>query len=124
MKTQDHTLNDRQLDDALDALQPPVPSDTLVRRVHDMAPPPQKVFVTPRRAAAAALVMALGAATMMHMAHTGSVAPMAPTATTAAPAPIAAISDPAGEIPVSDLELGGESTAPVETFSVAGMPLE
>ena len=127
MNTQDQQMNDRQLDAALDALRPPVPSDTLVRRVRDMAPipqpAPQKVFATPRRAAAAALVMAIGAATMLHMTTSGSVAPMA-TATASAPAPIAAIADPAGEIPVSDLELGGDSTAPAETFSIAGMPLE
>ncbi|MFT5489120.1 MAG: hypothetical protein ACI9JL_004333 [Paracoccaceae bacterium] len=121
MSTQDQQMNDQQLDAALDALQPPVPSDTLVRRVHDMAPAAQKVFMTPRRAAAAALVMAIGAATMLQMTTSGSVAPMA---TPASPSPIAAIADPAGEIPVSDLELGGESTGPAETFSVAGMPLE
>lgn len=120
MSEQDHRLNDLQLDAALDRLQPPVPSDTLVRRVRDMAPVPQKIFMTPRRAAAAALVMALGAATMMHLANSGNVAP----ATTLTPLPIAAVADPAGEIPVSDLALGGGGAAPVETFSVAGMPLE
>lgn len=121
MNTQDRQMNDRQLDAALDALQPPVPSDTLVRRVHAMAPAPQKVFMTPRRAAAAALVMALGAATMLHMAHSGNVASVA---TTVAPSPIAAVTDPAGEIPISDLALGDETRAPAETFSIAGMPLE
>ena len=121
MNTQDRKLNDQQLDAALDALQAPVPSDTLIRRVHDMAPAPQKVFITPRRAVAAALVMALGAAAMLHMANSANVAP---TATTAAPSPIAAIADPAGEIPVSDLELGDDITAPAESFSIAGMPLE
>lgn len=121
MSTQDQQMNDRQLDAALDALQPPVPSDTLIRRVHNMAPAAQKVFVTPRRASAAALVMALGAATLMHMASSGSVGPVTAKP---APAPIAAIADPAGEIPVSDLELGGDSTAPAESFSIAGMPLE
>lgn len=125
MSTQDQQMNDQQLNAALDALQPPVPSDTLVRRVQDMAPAaqvvPQRIFMTPRRAAAAALVVAIGAATMLQMSNSGSVAPMA---TSASPSPIAAIADPAGEIPVSDLELGGESTGPAETFSVAGMPLE
>lgn len=119
MSTQDQQMNDRQLDAALDALQPPVPSDTLIRRVRGMAPVPQKTFVTPRRAAAAALVMAIGAATMLHMMNSVGVVPV--TATTA---PIASIADPAGEIPVSDLELGGDSTAPAESFSIAGMPLE
>jgi hypothetical protein len=121
MNTQDRKLNDQQLDAALDALRAPVPSDTLIRCVHDMAPAPQKVFVTPRRAAAAALVMALGAATMMHMANSGNVVPLTKSA---APMPIAAILDPAGEIPVSDFELGDDSTAPAESFSIAGMPLE
>ena len=41
MTMQNHQMNDDQLDAALDALQPPVPSDTLVRRVHVMAPHPQ-----------------------------------------------------------------------------------
>lgn len=121
MSTQDQQMNDRQLNAALDALQPPVPSDTLIRRVQDMAPAPQKVFMTPRRAAAAALVMAIGAATMLQMSNSTSVAPVA---TSASPTPIAAIADPAGEIPVSDLELGGDGAPPAETFSVAGMPLE
>lgn len=120
MSKQDHRLNDRQLDAALDRLQPPVPSDTLVRRVHSMAPAPQKTIMTPRRAAAAALVMALGAATMMHMANSGNVA----STKTLSPLPVAAIADPAGEIPVPELALGGSGAAPVETFSIAGMPLE
>lgn len=121
MTTQDQQMNNRQLDAALDALQPPVPSDTLIRRVHAMAPTPQNVFVTPRRAVAAALVAALGAATLMHMANSGNVGPVTGTA---APAPIAAIADPAGEIPVPELLLGGDGAAPAESFSIAGMPLE
>tara|TARA_R110002072_G_scaffold10726_58_gene49794 strand:- start:24 stop:389 length:366 start_codon:yes stop_codon:yes gene_type:complete len=121
MSKQDRTLNDNQLDAALDRLRPPVPSDTLVRRVHQMAPAPQRVFVTPRHAAAAALVMALGAAAMLHIANSGNVAPLA---TTAPPASIAAILDPAGEIPVSDVEMGDDSATPAESFSIAGMPLE
>lgn len=114
-------MNDQQLDAALGALQASVPSDTLVHRVHSMAPAPQKVFVTPRRAAAAALVMDLGAVTMLHLANSGNVVPLTKSG---APMPIAAIMDPAGEIPVSDFELGDDSTAPAESFSIAGMPLE
>jgi hypothetical protein len=121
MTTPNGQMNDDQLNAALDALRPPVPSDTLVRRVHVMAPPPQKAFMTPRRAVAAALVMAVGAAAMLHLANFGSVAPMAPSET---PAAIAAVADPAGEIPVSDLDLGEEVRTPTETFSIAGMPLE
>ena len=121
MTMQNHQMNDDQLDAALDAFKSPVPSDTLVRRVHVMAPHPQKVFMTPRRSAAAALIMALGAATMLHMANSKSIAP---TATPASPAPIAAVADPAGEIPVSDLALGDEATISREPFSMAGMPLE
>jgi hypothetical protein len=118
---QNHKMNDDQLDAALDALKSPVPSDTLVHRVHVMAPPPQKVFMTPRRLAAAALIMALGAATRLHMANSNSIAP---TATPGSPAPIAAVADPAGEISVSDLALGDEVTISREPLSMAGMPLE
>jgi hypothetical protein len=118
---QNHKMNDDQLDAALDALKSPVPSDTLVHRVHVMAPPPQKVFMTPRRLAAAALIMALGAATRLHMANSNSIAP---TATPGSPAPIAAVADPAGEISVSDLALGNEVTISREPLSMAGMPLE
>ena len=121
MSTQHRQMNDQQLDAALGALKARVRSDSLVRRVHNMAPAPQKVFVTPRRAAAAALAMALGAATMLHLANSGNVVPLTKSA---APMPIAAILDPADEIPVSDFELGDDSTAPAESFSIAGMPLE
>ena len=121
MNTQDRQMNDQQLDSALGALQASVPSDILVRRVHNMAPAPQKVFVTPRRAAAAALVMDLGAVTMLHLANSGNVVPLTKSG---APMPIAAIMDPAGEIPVSDFELADDSTAPAESLSIAGMPLE
>ena len=121
MTTLNSQINDDQLDAALDALQPPVPSDMLVRRVHVMAPAPPKVFMTPRRAVAAALVMAVGAATILHMASLGNVAPMTPAVMSA---PIAAVTDPAGEIPVSELALGHEMTLPVEPFSMAGLPLE
>ena len=121
MTMQNHKMNDDQLDAALDALKSPVPSDTLVRRVHVMAPPPQKVFMTPRRLAAAALIMALGAATRLHMANSNSIAP---TATPGSPAPIAAVADPAGETSVSDLALGDEVTISRAPLSMAGMPLE
>ena len=121
MTMQTHQMNDDQLDAALDALQPPVPSDTLVRSVHVMAPRPQKVFTTHRRSAAAALVIAVSAATTLHMANSNSIAP---TATLSSPAPIAAVADPASEIPVSDLALGDEATISREPLSMAGMPLE
>jgi hypothetical protein len=118
MTTPNGQMNDDQLNAALDALRPPVPSDMLVRRVHLMAPAPQKVFMTTRRAVAAALLMAVGAATMLHLATSNTVAPPV------TPAAIAAISDPAGEIPVSDLVLGDGNTPRTERFSMAGLPLE
>lgn len=121
MTTPNGQMNDDQLNAALDALRPPVPSDMLVRRVHLMAPAPQKVFMTTRRAVAAALLMAVGAATMLHLATSNTVAPVAPPVT---PAAIAAISDPAGEIPVSDLVLGDGNAPRTERFSMAGLPLE
>ena len=117
MSNESLEMNDVQFDAALDRLQPPVPSETLVARVHAMAPKPERAIYTPRRAAAAALVMALGAATLLQMTDTRQTAPAA--------LPVAAIADPAGEIPVSDLALADETTAlPTEPFSVAGMPLE
>ena len=117
MSTKPDQMNDTQLDAALDRLHAPVPSDLLVARVRAMAPRPERVFMTPRRAAAAMLVAALGAATILQMAviphhHAASVA---------------AIADPAGEISLPDLvqEEDESSTAlPTEPFSVAGVPLE
>jgi hypothetical protein len=117
MSNESLDMNDAQLDAALDRLQPPMPSETLVARVQAMAPTPQRAMFTPRRAAAAALVVALGAATLLQMTDPQQNAP--------ASQPVAAIADPAGEIPVSDLALADETTTlPTEPFSVAGMPLE
>ena len=65
--------------------------------------------------------MDLGAVTMLHLANSSNVVLLTKSG---APMPIAAILDPAGEIPVSDFELGDDSTAPAESFSIAGMPLE
>jgi len=114
-----NAMDDAQLDAALDRLRPPVPSDILVARVRAMTPEPERVFLTPRRAAAAMLAVAIGAATLLQMTDIPRGAATAPT--------VAAIADPAGEIPVSDLALtdDGDATAlPTEPFSVAGMPLE
>lgn len=124
MSKESKIMDDTQLDDALDRLRAPVPSDTLVARVNAMAPRPQPAFVTPRRAAAAMLAVALGAATMLQMTDNQ----MTDNRRSAvSPEPVAAIADPAGEIPVSDLALsddGDPNALPTEPFSVAGMPLE
>ena len=119
MSKESGIMDDIQLDAALDRLHAPQPSDTLVARVNAMAPPLQRAFVTPRRAAAAMLAVALGAATMLQMTESRQSAVSAN--------PVAAIADPAGEIPVSDLALSDETNPnalPTEPFSVAGMPLE
>lgn len=119
MSKEPEIMDNTQLDAALDRLRPPVPSDTLVARVNAMVPRPQRTLVTPRRAAAAMLAVALGAATMLQM--TDNLHPAV------FPGPVAAIADPAGEIPVSDLALSEDdnpNALPTEPFSVAGMPLE
>jgi len=117
MSNESLQMNDTQLDAALDRLHPPVPSETLVARVHAMAPKPERAVFTPRRATAAALVLALGAATLLQMTEIRQTAPASP--------PVAAIADPAGETPVSGLALSDDTNAlPTEPFSIAGMPLE
>jgi hypothetical protein len=121
MSNEFDTMDNTQLDAALDRLRPPQPSDTLVARVRGMTPIPKPDRLMPRRAVAAMLALAIGAATLLQM-NTD------PTDTTpgAKPAqPVAAIADPAGEIPVSDLALADDAvSAPTEPFSIAGMPLE
>lgn len=117
MSTELERMSDAQLDAALDRLRPPMPSDTLSTRVRGMTPTPAPDLLTPRRAAAAMLALAIGAATLLQIN----------TAPTGGPpvAPVAAIADPAGEIPVTDLALADETaTAPTEPFSMAGLPLE
>jgi hypothetical protein len=119
MSKESKIMDDTQLDATLGRLRPPAPSDTLVARISAMAPRPQRTLVTPRRAVAAMLAVALGAATMLQTTDNRQTAVF--------PEPVAAIADPAGEIPVSDLALSEEANPnalPTEPFSVAGMPLE
>lgn len=117
MSNESDRMDDKQLDEALDRLRAPLPSDTLVARLRTMAPVPvvpRKFFLlTPRGAAAAMLAVSIAAATLLQVAST-------PPAQ-----PVAAIADPAGEIPVSDLAVADENpAAPTEPFSLAGLPLE
>lgn len=110
-------MDDTQLDEALDRLRAPLPSDTLVARVRSMAPAPaverKSVFFSSRAAAAAMLAISLGVATLLQVSATPPVQP------------VATIADPAGEIPVSDLGVAEETPSlPTEPFSLAGMPLE
>ena len=116
-------LDDAQLNAALDRLSAPVPSDTLTQRVRGMTPKPGRAVFTPRRTAAAALVVAVGVAMVLNT----TMPPTAPSVATLERVPVAAIADAAGEILLPDLALTGEgaqNAAPTEPFSVAGIPLE
>ena len=116
-------LDDAQLDAALDRLSAPVPSDTLTQRVRSMTPKPDRAVFTPRRTAAAVLAVAVAAAIVLN----ANMPPTGPSVATLEPVPIAAIDDPAGQIPLPDLELTGEgapNAIPTEPFPVTGIPLE
>lgn len=115
MSKESDSMDDAQLDAALDRLRAPAPSDTLVARTKAMAPVAVRkpALLTPRRAAAAMLALSLGAAALLQINTVPTIEP------------VAAIADPAGEIPVSDLAVADETVAPpTEPFSLAGLPLE
>ena len=115
MSTNSKGLSDAQLDAALDRLAAPPPSDTLVRRVRTMAPVAPRTPWSTRYAAAAALVLVVGAAALLHLVA----GPL--------PAAVHIASDPADEIMAPDIALvDSPAAAPAqqEPFSVAGMPLE
>lgn len=114
-----HELSDEQLDAALASLRPPQPSETLTARVREMAPDAPAVshgFGPMRAMAAAAAIAAVAIAFVLQQSPAQNPA-----------APVASVSDPAGEIPVTELAVYGESggaNAPAEPISLAGLPLE
>ena len=115
MKTDSFSISDTDLDAALDRLEPPAPSEMLRRRVETMAPVVRRSPAGLRYAAAAALVLAIGAAGLLRLE--------APTETAVAEAPPTHL---VGEIEAEDLPLvdgPGPQERP-ETLSVAGLPLE
>lgn len=113
MTTRRSELTDAELDGMLDRLMAPAPSELLERRIQAMAPQPLRRAHLPRFAAAAALVLAVAAAAILHVSM------LRETAT-------AQVYDPAGEIEVQHIDLVDPPAGPArpEIFSVAGLPLE
>ena len=119
MTRKTHDLSDDQLDAALATLRPPVPSETLTARVRQMAP--------------SAPTVSRGTGRMRMMAAAAAVAAVAivfvfqQTPGSSPQALVVSVSDPAGEIPVTELAVYGETgggSAPAEPISLAGLPLE
>ena len=113
-------LSDEQLDAALATLRPQIPSDTLTARIRQMAP-----------SAPSAAGVSWGARRMRTIAAAAAVAAVAivfalqQSPEQSPDAPVVSVSDPAGEIPVTELAVYGErATGPAELISLAGLPLE
>ena len=117
MKDFSKGMSEAQFDAALDLLNAPPPSDNLRDRVCAMAPTPQRTVLSARYQAAAALVVAVATAVLLHVTE--------PEPNTAA-APAVAASEPADEIMTPDLALvdGPAAQDGEPPISIAGLPME